>query len=87
MINKMINKVINKMTNKRNNKMMTRTPEMQKMMDTMFQERTKRVRENKCPVCAEPINYDSFKDALSRREYAISGTCQKCQDYLFGGDE
>jgi len=66
---------------------MSRSPELQKMMDTMFPEHTRRVRENKCPMCAEPINYDSFKDALSRREYAISGMCQKCQDDFFGGDK
>jgi hypothetical protein len=25
-----------------------------------------------------------FKDDLSRREYSISGLCQKCQDRIFG---
>lgn len=26
-----------------------------------------------------------FKDALSEREYTISGLCQSCQDEVFGG--
>lgn len=25
-----------------------------------------------------------FRDALSRKEYAISGMCQDCQDRIFG---
>ncbi|MGH9966886.1 MAG: hypothetical protein ACREBG_03495 [Pyrinomonadaceae bacterium] len=27
-----------------------------------------------------------FRDELSRREYSISGLCQKCQDAVFGGE-
>ncbi len=27
-----------------------------------------------------------FKDALSLKEYSISGFCQQCQDGIFGGD-
>lgn len=36
-----------------------------------------------CPFCKEPISMDGFKDQLSRREYEISGLCQKCQDKIF----
>jgi len=28
-----------------------------------------------------------FRDVLSRKEYRISGLCQKCQDKFFGEDE
>ncbi len=28
-----------------------------------------------------------FRDAVSRREYTISGLCQKCQDEIFGTEE
>ncbi len=35
-----------------------------------------------CTWCREPVL--AFKDALSRREYQISGFCQKCQDDTFG---
>jgi len=36
-----------------------------------------------CPFCNEPISKDGFKDELSKREYKISGLCQKCQDETF----
>lgn len=34
--------------------------------------------------CGGPAT--EFKDELSRREYRISGLCQKCQDEVFGKD-
>ena len=34
--------------------------------------------------CGGPAT--EFRNALSRREYQISGLCQKCQDEVFGGD-
>lgn len=34
--------------------------------------------------CGKPIN--GFRDALSRKEYQISGLCQDCQDSIFGGN-
>jgi Fe2+ or Zn2+ uptake regulation protein len=37
-----------------------------------------------CPFCAEPINPDEFRDAVSRHEFELSGVCQKCQDKTFG---
>lgn len=37
-----------------------------------------------CTFCKGPIS--EFKDVLSRKEYAISGLCQKCQDSVFGPD-
>jgi len=37
-----------------------------------------------CPFCQRPINMADFRDELSRREYLISGLCQKCQDDFFG---
>ena len=31
---------------------------------------------------------NEFRDEISKREYTISGMCQKCQDKVFGsGDE
>ena len=33
-----------------------------------------------------PANFN-FKDALSRKEYAMSGLCQQCQDEVFGPEE
>lgn len=30
---------------------------------------------------------DTFRDAISEREYGISGLCNPCQDRVFGTDE
>ena len=39
------------------------------------------IRANRCMTCdGEALE---FTDALSEREYAISGMCQKCQDATF----
>lgn len=41
-----------------------------------------------CPPpigCGGPAT--EFRDELSKREYSISGLCQKCQDKFFGKDE
>ena len=37
-----------------------------------------------CVMCEGPAV--DFKDDLSRKEYEISGTCQECQDQIFGSD-
>jgi len=36
-----------------------------------------------CPFCKKPINANDFRDELSRKEFRISGLCQKCQDEVF----
>jgi hypothetical protein len=35
-----------------------------------------------CQICVKPVT--RFRDALSQREWQISGICQKCQDQIFG---
>ena len=40
------------------------------------------VEKGKCPSCGKVPG--KFRDELSRREYGISGLCQKCQDKTFG---
>ena len=37
-----------------------------------------------CVICHKEIRMEDFKDALSLKEYGISGLCQKCQDEIFG---
>lgn len=32
--------------------------------------------------CGQPVG--EFRDALSEKEYRVSGLCQKCQDEIFG---
>ena len=37
---------------------------------------------DKCVACDKEAK--EFRDALSRKEYTISGMCQACQDEVFG---
>jgi len=51
-------------------------------------DRVTSIKTNKCalrssPNCDGTVN--KFKDAISAREYTISGMCQACQDGFFGG--
>ena len=49
-----------------------------------FEKEVKLFEEKKCVFCKEPINMDDFEDEISKREYFISGICQKCQHEVFG---
>ncbi len=44
------------------------------------------VEAGRCPFCGEVVDLTGFRDSLSRKEYLISGLCQKCQDSFFGGE-
>ena len=44
------------------------------------------VAQKKCPFCQKEVHLNSFRNELSRKEYGISGICQKCQDDFFGAD-
>jgi hypothetical protein len=37
-----------------------------------------------CVMCGKPA--DNFRDELSRKEFGISGVCQRCQDQVFTED-
>lgn len=39
-----------------------------------------------CVLCHTKVDHSTFRNAISLREYAISGMCQKCQDSVFGPD-
>lgn len=41
----------------------------------------------KCPICGKEINMEDFIDELSRREFYISGMCQKCQNEIFNNED
>ena len=48
-------------------------------------DRVKTITESFCVSCdSKDNNAASFRDDLSRKEYAISGMCQSCQDDIFG---
>lgn len=43
--------------------------------------RTSAIESDTCTMCKGEAK--EFTDELSRKEYAISGLCQKCQDLIF----
>lgn len=49
-----------------------------------FEKEVKRVGQGCCSACNCLIDLDGFRDDLSKREFGISGMCQKCQDETFG---
>jgi len=48
-----------------------------------FEKEVKLIRQGRCPFCKTKIYKINFKDALSLKEYFISGLCQSCQDEVF----
>lgn len=62
--------------------MSEKTPEMIEAIEGMFPGTKAAIAAHKCPMCWNPI--EGFRDALSEREYEISGLCQNCQDEIFG---
>ncbi len=63
------------------NPMENKSPVMKDFIERLFPGTQKAIDEGLCPCCHKPIG--EFRDALSRREYMISGMCQKCQDVYF----
>ncbi len=65
-----------------------KNPEMEKMLEKVTG-RTTAIKGGRCvgaPFgCGGPAT--DFNDELSRREYAISGLCQGCQDGVFNGND
>lgn len=55
-----------------------------KPVDIIFPDMAQLKAEGKCPFCKEPIG--DFRNELSRKEFKISGLCQKCQESVFGRD-
>lgn len=43
-----------------------------------------KINSSNCPTCGKSIVEAEFKDALSVKEFGISGMCQACQDSIFG---
>lgn len=38
----------------------------------------------RCPLCAERVNKEEFRNEVFMREFESSGLCQGCQDTVFG---
>jgi len=64
---------------------MPKSPEMASFLDRLVN-RSDALNRQVCvnpPIgCGGPAR--EFRDALSEKEYGISGLCQKCQDKVFG---
>ena len=44
--------------------------------------------EKVCALCQKVVNPETdFKDEISKREYAITATCQTCQDEIFTSED
>jgi hypothetical protein len=59
-----------------------KTEEMKDAIEAVFPGTREAILQNKCPICK--ANIGSFRDAISRQEYVISGMCQACQDQVWG---
>ena len=54
------------------------------MMEALVPGSLGRILASKCPSCGCDIDPENdFKDEISRREFHISGLCQKCQDDIW----
>lgn len=58
-----------------------KAPELEIFLQRNFN-RTTSIQSNTCVSCNGDAS--TFKDQLSKKEYTISGLCQKCQDDIFG---
>jgi hypothetical protein len=49
-----------------------------------FEKQVKNSKAGKCTWCGSTkVKPEDFKDELSKKEFGISGFCQKCQDETF----
>lgn len=48
---------------------------------------TERLNAGLCPTCGEKPDLTALRDTASKKEFAITGMCQKCQDNIFGDGE
>lgn len=54
------------------------------MKELGFGEGVEAVEAGLCPSCKKPVTEADFRDALSAKEFYISGFCQQCHDSVFG---
>jgi predicted RNA-binding Zn-ribbon protein involved in translation (DUF1610 family) len=61
------------------------TPHLGKPAQMLFPAKADAVKKHICPTCGAKIT--TFRDEASRKEYAVSGMCQTCQDKYFDAGE
>ncbi len=52
----------------------------------MGSSRSSAIKASRCVWCQGDCSEDTFRDAISLKEFGISGFCQACQDKTFGGE-
>ncbi len=82
--------VLDKELNFKHNKNMAtptkKAPEIESFINSTFGvNRRVSIKSDTCVSCNHEAK--EFKDALSRKEFTISGLCQKCQDSVFGAPD
>mgnify|MGYP003652510887 CR=1 FL=1 len=60
-----------------------KTPDATKPMFQINPSMRARIMMGVCATCPSAIEEKHFRDDLSKKEYAISGMCQDCQDSVF----
>jgi len=53
--------------------------------DLLFPDRIPKMKQHICVICNGKV--EGFDSELSKKEFLISGMCQKCQDEVFGASE
>lgn len=62
-----------------------KNPELEKSIEEMFgMGRQDNIMANRCTSCGKRAT--KFRNAISEKEFTISGFCQVCQDSVFGID-
>lgn len=61
-----------------------KSPQMEQFLENLMG-RTTAIQLDYCVICRKPAT--EFRDAVSRKEYTLSGFCQRCQDETFGPAE
>ena len=62
-----------------------KAPELDILITSIFGvDRKESIKSKTCATCGSAVKLLSFKDALSLKEFHISGMCQPCQDSVFG---
>ena len=62
-----------------------KSPEIESFLKSIGFDRHAATTTQTCVWCKNPV--DGFRDALSRKEYGISGLCQSCQDKVFSSED
>ena len=62
-----------------------KSEQVENMLLALGIDRRPAIRDGICAKCGNAAR--RFKDEKSKREYTISGYCQRCQDPVFGKDE